>query len=67
MIIFEYIIIILSVIGLVRAGIFIGREFGSLEKFAVWFIRYKLMGETILPPYEDLEIPAERLEMASLE
>ncbi len=37
-IIIESTIAILSVIGLVWCGIFIGREFGSFEKFVIYFV-----------------------------
>ena len=40
-IVFEIIVVIASVIGLMWAGIFIGREFGTFEKFVLWFISHK--------------------------
>jgi hypothetical protein len=48
--IFEIVVVIVSVIGLLWVGIFIGREFGTLEKFLLWFIT---RDKRILPPYED--------------
>ena len=58
MIIVEYLIMILSVIGLLWAGIFIGREFGTFENFAVWYIKH-ISGTD----GSDIELPAERLEL----
>ena len=37
--IIEMIVVIISVIGLLLMGIFIGREFGTLEKFILIFLK----------------------------
>jgi len=51
--IFEAAISILSFIGLLWAGIFIGREFGTFEKFVIWYLEYLKGNVTHLPPPED--------------
>ena len=39
-IVVESIIVVVSVIGLLWCGVFIGREFGSFERFVMWFLEY---------------------------
>lgn len=51
--IFEIIVGVSSVIGLLWAGIIIGREFGTFEKFVVWYIKHLAGNDKTLPPYED--------------
>jgi hypothetical protein len=50
--IIEIVVVILSVIGLLWVGIFIGREFGTLEKFIVWYIKHISGQDQVLPPYD---------------
>lgn len=51
--IFEIVVGVLSVIGLLWAGVFIGREFGTFEKFIIWHLERLAGKDTHLPPYED--------------
>lgn len=53
MIIIESTMAVFGVIFLVWAGIFIGREFGSFEKFVIWYLKYLKGQVTHLPPPED--------------
>jgi hypothetical protein len=39
MIVIEVILTMASVIALLWIGIFIGREFGTFEKFILWFLK----------------------------
>lgn len=51
----EIIITILSVFILLNIGVFIGREFGTLEKFIIWYLNHLQGKDNILPPYDDGE------------